>query len=47
MGCVLEAGTMTTSRIKSVTEAADEKTMRLFANVGFATGMWLTETGRV
>jgi hypothetical protein len=33
---VLEAGTMTTSRIKSVTEAADEKTLRLFANVGLA-----------
>lgn len=36
VGHVLEAGTMLTSRIKSVTEAADDQTIRLFNHGGMS-----------
>jgi hypothetical protein len=36
VGHVLQAGTMKTSRIQSVNEATDEKTLNLFRNVGLA-----------
>jgi hypothetical protein len=40
VGHVLQAGTMTTSRIQSVTEATDERTLSLLTNLGSAEASW-------